>query len=147
MKIGVVVPTFDQYANGEAFRRIVEVLESLGFDSAWFGDHVVFPRDYPDYMSPNWMDAVTCAIMGLGMTSRLTFGTDVLVAAYRNPILLAKMAATAAQLAGGRLLIGIGSGWLSGEFEALGGPSFSARTPYWKNILRSFGHCLRPTGQ
>lgn len=136
MKIGVVIPTFDQYADASAFRRIVEALEGLGFDSAWFGDHVVFPSGYPEYMSPDWMDAVTCAINGLGMTSRLSFGTDVLVAAYRNPILLAKMAASAAQLAPGRLMLGLGIGWLSGEFEALGGPPFSARARVLDEYLR-----------
>jgi probable F420-dependent oxidoreductase len=136
MKIGVVIPTFDQYGNGSAFRRIVEALERLDFDSAWFGDHVVFPRDYPAYMSTEWMDAVTCAIAGLAMTSRLSFGTDVLVAAYRNPVLLAKMTATAAQLSGGRLMVGLGSGWLAGEFEALGGPSFAARTPVLEEYLQ-----------
>jgi probable F420-dependent oxidoreductase len=135
MKIGVVIPTFDQYANAASFRRIVEALERLDFDSAWFGDHVVLPRDYPAYMSPDWMDAVTCAIAGLGMTSRLSFGTDVLVAAYRNPILLAKMAASAAQLAPGRLMVGLGIGWLAGEFEALGGPPFSSRASVLEEYL------------
>lgn len=140
MKIGVVIPTFDQYGNAAAFRSIVEALERLDFDSAWFGDHVVFPHDHPAYVSSDWMDAVTCAITGLGMTSRLAFGTDVLVAAYRNPILLAKMAATAAVLSPGRLMVGLGSGWLVGEFEALGGPPFSARTPVleeWLAVIRA----------
>jgi alkanesulfonate monooxygenase SsuD/methylene tetrahydromethanopterin reductase-like flavin-dependent oxidoreductase (luciferase family) len=68
VKIGVVIPTFDQYAKADAFCRIVEALETLGFDSAWFGDHVIFPREYPDYISSDWMDALSCAIMGLGMT-------------------------------------------------------------------------------
>jgi alkanesulfonate monooxygenase SsuD/methylene tetrahydromethanopterin reductase-like flavin-dependent oxidoreductase (luciferase family) len=139
MKIGVVVPTFDQYANHIAFARIIEALEALDFDSAWFGDHVIFSHDHPEYISPTWMDAVTCAIMGLGMTSRLSFGTDVLVAAYRNPILLAKMMATAAQLGGERLMVGLGSGWLAGEFEAMGGPPFSARTP----VLEEYLHVMR----
>jgi alkanesulfonate monooxygenase SsuD/methylene tetrahydromethanopterin reductase-like flavin-dependent oxidoreductase (luciferase family) len=70
------------------------------------------------------------------MTSRLTFGTDVLVAAYRNPILLAKMAATAAQLGGGRLAIGLGIGWLAGEFTALGSPPYAARTAVLEDCLR-----------
>jgi alkanesulfonate monooxygenase SsuD/methylene tetrahydromethanopterin reductase-like flavin-dependent oxidoreductase (luciferase family) len=140
MKIGVVIPTFDQYGNAAAFRRIVEALERLGYDSAWFGDHVVFPSQYPDYMSTDWMDAVTCAINGLGMTTRLAFGTDVLVAAYRNPILLAKMAATAGLLSSGRFMLGLGSGWLAGEFDALGGPPFAARTPVleeWLTVIRA----------
>ncbi len=136
MKIGVVIPTFDQYANEAAFRRIVETLEELGYDSAWFGDHVVLPDGHPEYISPDWLDAVTCAIAGLGMTRRLTFGTDVLVAAYRNPILLAKMAATAERLSPGRLVLGLGIGWLAGEFEALGGPPFSARADVLEEYLQ-----------
>jgi alkanesulfonate monooxygenase SsuD/methylene tetrahydromethanopterin reductase-like flavin-dependent oxidoreductase (luciferase family) len=43
MEVGIVIPTFDRYANSTEFRRVVEQLESLGFDSAWFGDHIVFP--------------------------------------------------------------------------------------------------------
>jgi probable F420-dependent oxidoreductase len=61
-------------------------------------------------------------ILGMGLTSRLSFGTDVLVAPYRNPILLAKMAATASELSSGRLTLGLGVGFLRGEFEALGAP-------------------------
>jgi probable F420-dependent oxidoreductase len=136
MKIGVVIPTFDQYADEAVFRRIVEALEELGYDSAWFGDHVLLPDGHPEYISPDWMDAVTCATVGLGMTKRLTFGTDVLVAAYRNPILLAKMAATSARLSSGRFVLGLGIGWLAGEFEALGGPPFSARAEVLEECLR-----------
>ncbi|MCX7863653.1 MAG: LLM class flavin-dependent oxidoreductase [Novosphingobium sp.] len=98
MEIGIVIPTFDRYANAREFRRIVSQLEELDFDSAWFGDHVVFPADRPDYLGNSWLEAMAAANVGLGMTSRLKFGTDVLVAPYRNPLLLAKMAASAAIL-------------------------------------------------
>ena len=95
MRIGIVIPSFDRYADPAVFRRLVGEVEALGYDSAWFGDHLVLPRDRPEYIGASWLDAMACVSMGLGMTSRLRFGTDVLVAPYRNPLLLAKMAMTA----------------------------------------------------
>lgn len=135
MKVGVVVPTFDQYAQNAHFRKIVLSIENLGYDSAWFGDHVVFPREYPSYLNPCWFEALSCAMVGLGMTSRLKFGTDVLVAPYRNPVLLAKMATTASQLSDGRLMLGMGIGWLEGEFDALSTPAFSSRAKATEEYL------------
>src|SRR5947199_10509792 len=106
MKIGVVIPSFDKFATAQVFARICRTLEDLGYDSAWFGDHVVMPQSAPDYMDPDWLDAVTCAIKGMGQTTTLVFGTDVLVAPYRDPRLLAKMAATAVRLGGPRMQLG-----------------------------------------
>jgi alkanesulfonate monooxygenase SsuD/methylene tetrahydromethanopterin reductase-like flavin-dependent oxidoreductase (luciferase family) len=63
----------------------------------------------------------TCA-WALGVSSRIRVGTDVLVAGYRHPLLVRAMAATASTLGDGRLVLGVGVGYLRGEFEALGGP-------------------------
>ena len=136
MRIGIVIPSFDRYADPEVFRRLVLQVEALGFDSAWFGDHIVFPADRPDYIGSSWLDAMACASVGLGMTTRLKFGTDVLVAPYRNPIMLAKMAATASLLSGGRFMLGLGIGWLEGEFAALGSPPFANRADVTEEYLR-----------
>lgn len=136
MRIGIVIPSFDRYADPAIFRQLVEEVEALGFDSAWLGDHIVFPADRPDYMGDSWLDAVTCANLGLGMTTRLKFGTDVLVAPYRNPLLLAKMAMTASLLSGGRFMLGLGIGWLEGEFAALGCPPFANRAEVTEDYLR-----------
>ncbi len=135
MRIGVVIPTYDQFGHGDVFRKIVRAIEDLGYDSAWFGDHIVFPGETPDYMSTDWLEAMTCAVNGLGMTSRLVFGMDVLVAPYRNPITLAKMASTAAELSSGRLIMGFGIGWLEGEFTALSAPPFAARAAVTEEYL------------
>ncbi|MDG2002196.1 MAG: LLM class flavin-dependent oxidoreductase [Novosphingobium sp.] len=127
MEVGIVIPTFDRYANGVEFRRVVEQLERLGFDSAWFGDHIAFPASRPEYLGDSWLDAVAAANVGLGMTTRLKFGTDVLVAPYRNPLMLAKMATTASVLSDNRFILGLGIGWLEGEFEVLNTPPFASR--------------------
>lgn len=136
MRIGVVLPTYDQFAKAETFARLARAIEELGYDSAWFGDHVIFPDEIPDYLDSNWLDAVTCAIHGLASTTRLAFGTDVLVAPYRDPILLAKMAATASTLSPGRLMLGMGIGWLEGEFEGLGVPPFADRALVTEEYLK-----------
>ncbi len=136
MRIGIVIPSFDLYADPAIFRRLVQEVEALGFDSAWFGDHIVFPADRPDYIGSSWLDAMACANLGLGMTTQLKFGTDVLVAPYRNPLLLAKMAMTASLLSGGRFMLGLGIGWLEGEFAALACPPFADRAEVTEDYLR-----------
>jgi len=147
MQIGIVIPTFDRYANSTEFRRVVEQLEDLDFDSAWFGDHVAFPADRPEYLGNSWLDAVAAANVGLGMTSRLKFGTDVLVAPYRNPLLLAKMAATASVLSGNRFILGLGIGWLEGEFEVLNAPPFANRAEVTEEYLEIIRLAFTRTGE
>jgi probable F420-dependent oxidoreductase len=122
MRVGLVIPTYDSYGNAGVIRRLICEAEVLGYDSVWFGDHLIVPGYAVRQTDPHWYEALSCAILGMGMTSRLSFGTDVLVAPCRNPILLAKMAATAAELSSGRLMLGVGVGFLRGEFEALGVP-------------------------
>ena len=146
MKLGVVIPTHDQYATEAAFRRIVATLERLEFDSAWFGDHVLLPDGHPPYLPPDWMEAVSCAIAGIGMTSRLSFGFDILVAPYRPPVLLAKMAATAVRLSGGRLILGLGIGWLAGEFETVGAPPYADRAAVTEEYLEVMRVLLETEG-
>jgi probable F420-dependent oxidoreductase len=136
MRVGVCIPTYDRYGDGAVQRRLIVEAERLGFDSVWFGDHIVVPSYATKQTDPHWYDAVSCAILGMGLTSRLSFGTDVLVAPYRDPILLAKMAATASELSGGRLMLGLGVGYLKGEFDALGVPPFERRGAVTDEYLR-----------
>src|SRR5579884_1594762 len=120
MRIGVCIPTYDAYGDREVLRRLIVEAEALGYDSVWFGDHILVPGYAVRQTDPHWYEAMTCAIFGMGLTTRLSFGTDVLVGPYRSPMLLAKMAATASELSGGRLMLGLGVGYLKGEFDALG---------------------------
>lgn len=124
--------------------------EALGYDSIVVTDHIVIPRRiesrYPynrtgrlfvpadaDYLEPLSM---LCFLAGATRTIR--FGPSVLVLPYRNPVLTAKMLATVDVLSGGRLLVGVGAGWLAEEFAAVGAPPFAARgavTDEWIEIF------------
>jgi probable F420-dependent oxidoreductase len=146
MRFGVVIPTYGRFGDPTAIRALIDQAEAVGFESAWFGDHVVVPGYAADATDPHWYEALTCAIHGMGHTSRLRFGTDVLALPCREPLLLAKMAATASLLSGGRLSVGVGVGFLRGEFEALGAPPYDQRGAVTDELLEVLRLALTTTG-
>jgi probable F420-dependent oxidoreductase len=119
---GVVIPATGPFGAPGVFAAIVDAIEGLGYDDVWFGDHVAVPSYAAHITEPDWLEPITCCLLALGRTTRLRAGTDVLVLPYRNPVLVAKMAATADALSSGRLVLGVGVGYLKGEFAALGAP-------------------------
>jgi len=127
VEFGVVVPSYGPWADPGMVCAAIEATEALGFASAWFGDHVVIPSYAAHLSAPRWLDPLACALVGLGATRRLRFGTDVLVLPYRNPVVLSQLLAGADQLSGGRLTVGVGVGYVSGEFAALGTPAYAER--------------------
>jgi alkanesulfonate monooxygenase SsuD/methylene tetrahydromethanopterin reductase-like flavin-dependent oxidoreductase (luciferase family) len=122
LRIGVAVPTGVGLGAGRAMiEELAGTAEELGYDSIWFPDHVAMP----DYVvgvldTAPYLEPVVCCTWALAITSRLKVGTDVLVAAYRHPLVVRAVAGTAARMSGNRFLLGVGVGWLKGEFEALG---------------------------
>jgi alkanesulfonate monooxygenase SsuD/methylene tetrahydromethanopterin reductase-like flavin-dependent oxidoreductase (luciferase family) len=120
VKFGFAVPAYGP-AVEQGIAELVAAGEELGFDSAWWPDHIAVP-DYAtavNLQSPFLEPLAACA-WGLGRTSRLRFGTDVLVAPYRHPLAVAAMIGTMGALAGDRLVLGVGIGYLRGEFDVLG---------------------------
>jgi len=110
--------------------------DNAGIDKLAISDHVVFGENLEAYGDPAiggarggkqptgpdgaWLDPI-CTIAHLSaLTSRVRFATNILVAALRRPVVLAKMAATIDVLSGGRLDIGVGVGWQREEYEAAG---------------------------
>jgi probable F420-dependent oxidoreductase len=116
---GVVIPTYGEYANPDAITELVARSEELGFANIWFADRATVPSYALAFCDPNWYESLACVFTALGATSRIRVGTDVLVLPYREPLLLARMIATAALLSHGRLVLGVGVGYLKGEFAAL----------------------------
>ena len=103
---------------------VAEILRSLervegSFDSAWLSDHMI---PWADWQSPDTdnLEGWTTINYLLGMFKGLSFGHIVLCNSYRNPALLAKMAATLSLLAPGRFILGIGAGWKKDEYLSYG---------------------------
>ena len=90
--------------------------EALGFDSIWVWDHILLGVDPPFPV----VDSLTLLAAIAARTSKINLGTGVLVLPLRNPVVLAKELASLDLIAGGRLLLGIASGWYRREFDAVG---------------------------
>ena len=134
MRFGIHLAASGPLASADRIGRLAVEAEDLGFDSVWVGDHVVMPRrfrsTYP-YAEPEsftvegastFYEPIVTLAWVAARTSRVRLGVSVLVLPQRNPLLTAKQVATLDDLAGGRVDLGIGAGWLREEFEALHAP-------------------------
>jgi alkanesulfonate monooxygenase SsuD/methylene tetrahydromethanopterin reductase-like flavin-dependent oxidoreductase (luciferase family) len=139
MKFGFAIPAYGEDVDGDAVGDLIAAAEELGFHSAWLPDHIAVP-DYAAAvnLSPPFLEPLAACAWGLGVTSRLKFGTDVLVAPYRHPLAVAAMTGTMGRLAGDRLILGVGIGYLRGEFEVLGADydTRAADTEAWIRAFR-----------
>ena len=139
MQFGCTLPNRGDLTSAENLKVMAQTAEKNGFDSVWVSDHIVIPTDiaplYPysdsgelpfDPDSPYCEPLTTLAFLS-GVTSSVRLGTHVLVLPYRNPVLAAKMISTLDFLSGGRVILGIGAGWMEEEFQALDSPPFPDR--------------------
>ena len=130
MRMGAVLPHGEGDATepGEppttagwpAIRAFAERAEAIGLDSLWVFDHLVMRSDEGD---SGLHEAWTILSATAAVTSRAQLGALVMCTAFRNPALLAKMAATLDDVSGGRLILGLGCGWHDPEYEAFGFPT------------------------
>ncbi len=111
---GVTLPQIKR--TWEETRAVAQEVESLGFDSVWLNDHLY---GIPGPQIPILEAWTTLSAVG-AITSRVQLGTLVSPIGFRNPALLAKMAATLDNITGGRLIVGLGSGWFEMEFSGYG---------------------------
>ena len=126
MRIGVTLPLDqDDTEDGHA-PTFAETLgyarqaEAFGLDSIWVFDHLLFrSAGEPDgAVRESWTTLSALATV----VPRVELGALVMCASFRNPGLMAKMAATLDDLSGGRLVLGLGSGWHEPEYDAFGFP-------------------------
>jgi probable F420-dependent oxidoreductase len=136
LKVGLFLPADQPWRD---VRPMAELAESVGFDSLWLMDHLIFRR--PSGTSGVW-DCWTLLSALAAATSRVELGTLVLCTPFRNPTLLAKMADTLDDVSGGRLILGMGAGWHEPEFTAFGYP-FDHRVTRFEEALQIVRGLLR----
>ena len=134
MKFGVFLPISGRATGPDTLMEAARSAEAQGFDAVWSADRVVTPWQistfYPysenhEFIVPPdrpFLDSLTCLAFLAGCTEKITLGISVLVLPYRHPLYWARVAASIERLSKGRLIMGIGIGWMEEEFAALGVP-------------------------
>lgn len=143
MDIGLFGINMNFLAEPDWSARVAQHAENLGFESLWTGEHVVLPdpREAPspaDPETPMLHPPAHLAYLA-GVTSKIKLGTGITLVAQRNPVVLAKEISSLDVLCQGRLLFGIGAGYLHQEFAALGVdfPTRGARTDEYLDAMRT----------
>jgi probable F420-dependent oxidoreductase len=122
--------------------------EAAGFATLWLGEHIVLPVDYsaehpatgtasnrshltrivdPD---TRLLDPLVALAAVAAVTERIRLATGIYLVGLRHPLVVARMTSTLQDIAGGRFMLGVGSGWLEEEFAALGVPFEERRSRY-----------------
>jgi len=138
MKVGVFLPVSGRAASRNTLMQAARQAEALGYDSVWAADRIIIPwqintpypysRETTFIVPPDrpFLEPLTCLAFIAGCTEKIQLGMSVMVLPYRHPLYWAKIATTIDQLSTGRLIMGVGVGWMEEEFAAMGA-AFKAR--------------------
>jgi probable F420-dependent oxidoreductase len=150
MKYGFTLPGRGPLATPDNLAAIARRGEELGYQFVLFGDHIVVPRriaspypytetgEFPGSASGEAMEQLTVLAYLAGQTQTIRLVTSVIIVPHRNPLVAAKALATLDVLSKGRLVVGVGVGWMREEFEALGLPPFEERGAVTDEYIRAF---------
>src|SRR5438094_6976724 len=121
MQLGVVLRNMGAQSTRETLVAAARAADGLSnIADLWVVDHIAIPPDDAEGSDGRYLDPLATLAYVAGVTTRVGLGTSVLVLPYRPPLLTAKLVATVQELSGGRLLLGVGVGWMQPEFRALG---------------------------
>ncbi len=160
MKFGLRYCNSGPYVDPAKAAELVQGGEDVGFESAWTIEHTVVPANYSStypYHASGKMaggqddidlpDPLIWMAYMAGVTSTIKFATGVMIVPQHNPVLAAKQIATLDHLSRGRILLGIGVGWLEEEFDAIGVPfaDRGRRTDEYVAVMRELWTSDSPT--
>ncbi|HEX6360603.1 LLM class F420-dependent oxidoreductase [Actinophytocola sp.] len=130
--------------------RLARLAEELGYTSWWAGEHVVLPSPRVPAAPMEATDPILDPLVHLtfvaAVTTRMRLGTGIIILPQRNPLVLAKQAASLDVLSGGRLLLGVGAGYLEPELTAVGVDlaTRGSRTDEYLDAMASLWHDPAP---
>jgi len=130
MKIGIIFANSGKFSRPELFAELARDCEHLGFESIWTVEHVVVPQPHMPYPGSKdgqmpggddvpIPDPLIPLAYAAALTTKLKLSTGVIILPQRHPLYLAKQLATLDVLSKGRMMVGIGSGWMKEEFESV----------------------------
>jgi len=122
MKLGLYLRNMGPQSTRATLVECACRAEAAGVDDLWVADHVAIPPDQSEGSDGRYLDPLATLAYLAGATGRIGLGTGVLVLPYRPALPTAKWVATIQELSAGRLLLGVGAGWMEAEFRALGVP-------------------------
>lgn len=150
MKLGYFGVNQGLHSSPEAVARVARAAEDAGYESVFTGEHVVLmdPQEPPSPLPPSarCLDQALALSWAAAHTKTLRLGTGIIILPQRNPVVIAKELATLDVLSGGRLLFGVGVGYVEREFEAMGVPfgERGARTSEHIEAIRALWTMERP---
>ena len=153
MKVGIFGINTGACANPEVAAKVAIQAENVGFESLWTAEHVVLPdpREAPSPADPEtpFLHPSTLLAYIASVTKTIKLGTGITLIAQRNPVVLAKEMGSLDVISSGRLLLGVGAGYLHQEFSALGidFSSRGARTDEAIEVMRALWTQAKPEYQ
>jgi probable F420-dependent oxidoreductase len=124
MRLGLVHINMGLMSQPDVLAQAAQEAEAAGFDSVWAGEHIVLPDPQvpPSPMRPQdpALDSLLALTWAAAHTATIRLATGIVILPQRNPVVLAKEVATLDVLSGGRVILGIGAGYLEPEFRAVG---------------------------
>src|SRR6266852_4507736 len=151
MKFGLFGINTGPCANPATAAATARAAEAAGFDSVWTGEHVVLPEPQvppsPVPADTPFIDSAVALAYVAGQTKTIRLGTGIIILPQRNPLVLAKELASLDVLSHGRLIFGVGIGYLKPEFDALGIPfeDKGPRTIEYLQAMRAIWSKPQPT--
>jgi probable F420-dependent oxidoreductase len=145
--IGLLLMPTEDRARGTVPRwrdllAVARRAEEIGFDSVWVPDHLIMDIPRPGAQPEGAWEGWSLIAALAAATERIGLGPIVTCMAFRNPALLAKIAATVDEISGGRLILGLGAGWHEPEYRAFGYP-FDHRASRFAEALTIITGLLR----
>jgi probable F420-dependent oxidoreductase len=138
MQLGLVHVNMGSMSRAGGLAAAARAAEAAGFDSVWAGEHIVLPDPQvpPSPMNPQdpALDSLLALTWAAAHTSTVRLATGIVILPQRNPLVLAKQVASLDVLSGGRMMLGVGAGYLEPEFRALGA-DFAERGPVTDEYL------------
>jgi probable F420-dependent oxidoreductase len=120
MKLGLSLRNFGPQSTRSLIADAARAAEAAGIDDLWVADHLALAPEESEGSDGRYLEPLATLAFLAGITGRVGLGVGVLIVPYRPALLAAKWIATLQELSGGRLLLGVGVGWMQKEFRALG---------------------------